>query len=115
MCAMEEQARRGLAESGLKLRAGHLPEAHFSNNKFDPVRAEQTGKIAENKERRRQKLAGRPTDLNRDCILATCSISAPRKCSLAVVRSVSSIGPAGQDNECSRLPSIPLLPPRPAK
>jgi len=111
MCAVEEQARRELTESGLKqLTVGHLPDTH----KFDPVRAEQTGKIAENKERRRQKLAGRPADLNRGCILTTCPISTPRKCSLAVVRSVSSIG-SGQDSECSRLPSIPLLLSRPAK
>ena len=27
------------------------------------------GEIVENNERRRQRLAGRPTDLNRDCIL----------------------------------------------
>lgn len=82
MCAMEEQARRGLAESGPEPGVGH-PGARVASDRLDPTRAEQTEEKAESSERRQQKLAGWPTDLNRDCILAACQDSAQR-CLLAV-------------------------------
>jgi len=75
MGATEEQARR----SGLRLGVGHLSETRVRSDEVDPTRAEK----AENSERRRQKLAGRQTDLNRDSILG----SAPPRYSLAVVSS----------------------------
>jgi len=86
MCAMEEQARRVLAESGSGLRGlavGHLPDAC---NKSDPTWGERTREKAENNERRRQELAGRPTVLSRDCILTTRPDSAPQRLPLAVGR-----------------------------
>ena len=78
MRAMEEQARRELAESRLGVGVGHLTEARVPS---DDIRAEK----AENNERRQQKLAGRLTNLNRGSILTNCPDSAPRRYSLAVV------------------------------
>jgi len=78
MGAMEEQARRDLAESKLGVGVGHLTEARVPG---DDIRAEK----AENNERRQQRLAGRLTNLNRGSILTNCSDSAPQRYSLAVV------------------------------
>jgi len=81
MRAMEEQARRELAENRLRLGVGHLSEARVQSDELDPKRAEK----AENNERRQRKLAGRVTNLNRCSILTNCPDSAPQRYSLGVV------------------------------